>query len=50
MIESILFVLFLALCFFAYWIGSPKNRFYNDFLKVWCDMQVVMMNGGKMWA
>ncbi len=50
MIESIVFILFLVLCFFAYWIGNPNNKFYNDFLKVWCDMQVVMMNGGKTWA
>ncbi len=49
MIESILFILFLVLCFFTYWLGSPKNELYHDFLKVWCDMQVVMMNGGKMW-
>lgn len=49
MFESIVFILFLCLCFFTYWIGNPKNELYDDFLKMWCDMQVVMMNGGKMW-
>lgn len=48
MIESVLFILFLFACFFTYWLGSPKNELYDDFLKVWCDMQVVMMNGGKV--
>lgn len=50
MFESIVFVLFLALCFFTYWVGNPKNELYNNFLKMWCDMQVVIMNGGKTWA